>query len=210
MVSKSCSRCRMLLRVRLQGGNTVLTIPANDQPFRVKLLSASSTHCHTSVPSASRNAISTTKVPRARIVPITQHPTGNLEPTQSTLIRFLPAHFIATTANDTMFHRSGYRLVPLWFRGGVFVAFAPVVARTGQPDCFYRSNLLPHRSAKDALRYIFHPMKLNRARINFVRGVVYADFPSTSLTSSTLLQSWPPQLIGHIHRIRSYHMHSPL
>jgi hypothetical protein len=188
----------------------VLTIPANDQPFRVKLLSASSTHCHTSLPSASRNTISTTKVPRARIVPITHHPTGNLEPTQSTLIRFLPAHFIATTANDTMFHRSGYRLVPLWFKGGVFVAFAPVVARTGQPDCFYRSNLLPHRSAKDALRYIFHPMKLNRARINFVRGVVYADFPSTSLTSSTLLQSWPPQLIGRIHRIRSYHMHSPL
>ena len=61
MVSKSCSRCRMLLRVGLQGGSTVLTIPANYQPFRVKLLSASSTHCHTSLPSASRNAISTTK-----------------------------------------------------------------------------------------------------------------------------------------------------
>jgi hypothetical protein len=39
-------------------------------------------------------------------------------------------------------------------------------------DFFYRSNLLPHRPAKDAFGYSSHPMKSNKARIKFVRSIV--------------------------------------
>lgn len=45
------------------------------------------------------------------------------------------------------------------------MAFALIVAMTGQTDLFYRSNLQPRRPAKGVFGYSCHPMKSSKARI---------------------------------------------
>lgn len=82
------------------------------------------------------------------------------------------------------------------------MAFALIVAMTGQADLFYPSNLQPRRPAKAVFGYSCHPMKSSKARI-------CADVRSKLFYHCNVLRARPPSTYWMNPSNHEVHMHSP-